>query len=903
MAWNLTDTFETSNNQDAESILRTDRDRGGVLTDKFNAAENPDFVAGQNDPEEEGDEPLGPPPSAVPPDAQLMKLFKSALQQGTQYQEQMQKRWARAYRAWNNEHEPDSKYNQPRYRGRSRNFRPKTRATVRKKQAEAAAALFSSQDAIIVGPANPADQGQEASAAILKELVNFRLDRSNENSGIPWFLIAMGAHQTAQLTGICCSKQYWEYKETITGYEPQVAELTHPLTGEVMMSFETGELDYSKPIKKVVRDRPRVRLFEPEEVIRDPAAAWEDQAQDSSYLILRYPMTVNDAKNFIASQQGTSRVQFRKVDPRTIENAAGTDANTGGLTNGAVRRARSSDGQDRYSDTSIDKTYQIVWLNEVFMRFDDGDDYVFWTLDTKGIISNPVKVEEAYPEQGGARPVTIGVTTLEPFKIDPMSPVESWQQIQWEINDAVNLRLDTAKQTVAPLAIVKRGRSIDIKAIQNRTTDSHVFVQDKDDLTFDRPGDVGQALYVEVEKMNADFDDLAGNFSLGSVQTNRQLGETVGGMQMMTSNANAMGEFDLRVWIETWAEPVLRQIVKLEQYYESDENVLAIAGNKAQLLERFNGDPDWEWLLNQQVTLTCNVGLGAADPMMSLNKFSMAAQNVGQILAGPLGAAAKANEIVDEVFGKAGYKSAAERFFDFEGADPKSQMMQQQMQEMGMQLEDLTQQLQQAKLELANKSGQIASQENIAKLQAFADLLKQKLTVTGNLAKTEMEHEHQSEQAQMQQDFQTQQQFDQLAAEMGKAEHQHELGMEQDDAARQFQAEQSDQDRQFQSEQVAPRPPAGGAANDMAAMLGLQQPDMTPLVQTMMQGFQMIAAQIADGQKQTAQIIAAVSQRQTQAITQGNERVVQAITAPKRIIRDENGFMAGAVTQPQQAGA
>ena len=186
-------------------------------------------------------------------------------------------------------------------------------------------------------------------------------------------------------------------------------------------------------------------------------------------------------------------------------------------------------------------------------------------------------------------------------------------------------------------------------------------------------------------------------------------------------------------------------------------------------------------------------------------------------------------------------------------------MMQQQMQEMGMQIEDLTQQLQKAQLELANKSGQIASQENIAKLQAFADLLKQKLTVTGNLAKTEMEHEHQSEQAQMQQEFQTQQQFDQLAAEMGKAEHQHELGMEKDDAARQFQAKQSDQDRQFQSEQAAmqpvSRPPAGGAANDMASMLGLQQPDMTPLVQTMMQGFQMIAAQIAQSNMQLARMI------------------------------------------------
>ena len=66
-----------------------------------------------------------------------------------------------------------------------------------------------------------------------------------------------------------------------------------------------------------------------------------------------------------------------------------------------------------------------------------------------------------------------------------------------------------------------------------------------------------------MERLNADFDDLAGNFSIGSVQTNRSLGETVGGMKMMTSNANAAGEFDLRIFVETWVEPTLRQIVKL----------------------------------------------------------------------------------------------------------------------------------------------------------------------------------------------------------------------------------------------------------------------------------------------------------------------------------------------------
>ena len=106
-----------------------------------------------------------------------------------------------------------------------------------------------------------------------------------------------------------------------------------------------------------------------------------------------------------------------------------------------------------------------------------------------------------------------------------------------------------------------------------------VFVDDVEaDIKFQQtPGPAGAA-YTEVSGINAQFDELAGVFSTSSVQTSRQLNETVGGMRLMSGAANAVSEFDLRTWVETWVERVLRQLIHLIKTYESDEKILAIAG-------------------------------------------------------------------------------------------------------------------------------------------------------------------------------------------------------------------------------------------------------------------------------------------------------------------------------------
>lgn len=910
------DEMETSNNREAEGANFTkrsvDMSDAFITEGRENDVENPT-------PEATGEN--GEATNFPVSRDQLLRLVKSAFSQGKSYQEQvLQPRWTSAYNAFNNKHSSDSKYSSSRFRGRSRLFRPKTRATARKKQAEAAAALFATSQALIIKAADESNPTQVAGAELISSLLQFRLDRASENAGIPWFQISMGAHMSAQQTGVCISKQYWEFRREIEGYDEIPIEM--PVPPEIqpvlgMATIPTGETE-RRPRYKVVRDRPRCELMPPEDVIRDPAAAWEDQAQDSAYLILRFPMTVEAAKSFLANTNDKSAVKFYDIPEEALTGAAG--GATDPANSAVIRRARESNGTDRLSDFTVDNAYSQVWLHENFLRI-DGRDYVFWTLGTDRLISDAVPVEEAYPEQDGARPVVIGIGALEPFKIDPMSPVESWQELQREMNDLVNLRLDTLKQTIAPLAKVRRGRSVDIRAIQNRSPDTVVYMQDMTDVEFDRPAGPSGESYIEMEKLNADFDDQAGNFSTGSVQTNRQLGETVGGMQMMMSNANALGEFDLRVWVETWVERVLRQLVKLEQFYESDDNVLAVSAKRAKLMPRFGINTVTDEMLNSQVAVSVDAGIGSSDPMISLQKF----QQASQIVIGLLGQGAqmrmKQDAIIDEVYGKAGYKDAADRFFNpSDEQDPRIQQMQQAMQEMQGQMQQMA-------MELENKDKEMQTRVQVARLNAVAGLAKQ-----------EMSLKHAEKTA-----------FVDMAGQQMAAENDRQFQREQGESDRQFQQEQGDAGhaRAMEMQQAKAQPqmgplglpmPGQGMAPPEAEgpedeqgegmeggsihqLLGISPPAdpaaaVAPLVQTMMMGFKMLAQQmqqqqaalaqqLAGQEQQTVQAILssteasdrqallitrqlAASQQQTlEAVQGGNQRIAEILAAPKVLIRNQ----------------
>jgi hypothetical protein len=592
--------------------------------------------------------------------------------------------WAKAMRAYNNQHANGSKYLSPKFKERSKFFRPKTRSAVKKDKAAIAQSLFGTSDAITTSPGNEADPIQRASAALIKELLNYRTDRTSSRHATPWFHAVMGARHNSLLTNICVSKQFWRREVRFAGMEKQ-AMLDD--AGAPMLD------EFSQPMREDVRvleytmNRPECVVLPPENVTLDLAADWTNPAQESDFLRVMWPMRRSAIKRMMKAPLNP----WKEYDDAALNRARGKDS----AEQQTIRQAREG-GTDRFAaEAGNSGEFDIIWVTEFYIR-DEHDDYTFFSLGGNCYLTDPKPVREVYPEQGGDRPIRIGIADLDPHRIYSMSPVESWLPMQGEINDVVNLRLDAIKQAITPAAFVRRGKRVDVEAVQRRGQHSVIYVDDvENDVKWDKPPGVGSEAFAEMDRLNVDFDDAAGQFNGASVQTNRSLNETVGGMKLLAGSANVVQEYDQRVFVETWVEPVLMQLARLIQYYEDDPIILGICGEKAQLLQKHGISEITDQLLDQEVTLRVNVGVGgSSDPELQIKKFANASAIMKPVLevspefqSGAITIDVMA--VADEVFGKAGYRDGGKRFFkkgEPQGPDPK---MQAEVEKLQAQVKDL----------------------------------------------------------------------------------------------------------------------------------------------------------------------------------------------------------------------
>lgn len=732
----------------------------------------------------------------VPDSGEWLGIMNGCKKTAEDYLNRMTPRWEQAYRAVANQHTGDSKYASPRWRGRSKLFRPKTRSSLHKADANAANSLFSSPDIVNTTAMNPGDESQAASAAIMKELLNYRLDRQSGKSGVPWFQLSVGAHQDARITGICVSKQYWEYVPDTSkpdlsaiisavlpgmgavGGMPPMAPPSPGLAGPPMdamggpspespfgqtplpdgglggggvpamgapvpdMGMSSGPMappaspmgmalgsPMAPPPPKLKRDRPMIRVYPPELVWRDPTSYWVNQVESSSFIALLHPIPVGDAVQMMKAGNSKSVVKWLPLTKaqlsacRTLRQASTTP----------MSNARDTNNPDRYEQQNSFDDFNICWMIEWFCRR-DGQEWHWWSAGMQYLASVPAPVEDVYPHMKGERPLVIGYGALEPHKIDPMSRVADTLPLQQEINDLANLTLDGVKETVRPITVIKRGKNIDLNAIQNRGGDAVALVEDVDkDIRFNQPGTINPAAFEQQERLSVDFDDASGQFNAGSVQTNRNLNETVGGMKMITSAANVVGDFDIRIWIETWVEPVLRQVVLLEQFYEDNPTILAIAGEKAQLWKKFGVSQIDDDLLTREIYVNVSAGMGAADPSIKFEKIGRAAQLTGIVLGPTAQQRIKQDPLIDEIWGTAGYKNASEAFFHpGDNQDQRITQMQDALQQLSGQLED-------KQADRDNKVQQV-------RLQGSIDLLKQLLQNMQAQQNAQMQHEQAMEQ-------------------------------------------------------------------------------------------------------------------------------------------------------------
>lgn len=581
-------------------------------------------------------------------DVDWQALAQSAYTLSTNYVDaNMRSKWEDWLSAFQNKHPSWSKYNSALYKHRSKIFRPKSRSMVRKLEASAAMAFFSTQDPASIEAIDQSNKESLATAEIVKALLQYRL--STPGKGPPWFLTLIGALQDTAKQGIVASYQYWKYKAQrikVKKFEPQ----------------PDGSMLESEVEEDVVQcDKPDVQLMPAENIRFDPAASWVDPVNDSPYLIRLVPTFMCDVEAFMEDDAVTGRAKWKEYSRAEILGFTVKDDTT--------RSTRHGESQDPATENSgRDEAYTMIDVREYFIRHPKtGEDFVFWMLGDEKFLTDPVPLKREYFH--GVRPVVIGISNLETHRATPDSLIGLGMPLQIQANDIANTRLDNVKLALQKRWQVRRGSNVDTASLNRNVPGGVTLVGEigRDLAAIDVP-DVTSSAYAEQDRINVDYDELTGNFSQSSVMTNRQLNETVGGMEMIGAGANMITEYTLRLFTETWVEPVLRQLVLLEQNYESDEVVLSLAKQKSQLFARFGIDEITDSLLRRELVVTVNVGLGATNPQQKLQRFLTGVTTWTQMQQ-TLPPNAQKDEISKELFGLLGYRDP-ERFFSAE--DPNA---------------------------------------------------------------------------------------------------------------------------------------------------------------------------------------------------------------------------------------
>jgi hypothetical protein len=577
------------------------------------------------------------------------------------------KEWEDNYRHFQSRHSQGSKYNKNAYKYRSRFFRPKTRSTIRNNEAAISAAFFNNQDIVSVEAMNPNDIMQRASADINQELLNYRLTKT-----IPWYQTCIAACQEMMVVGCVCSEQYWNYMEVVTNeVVPALDEDGNPYLDE------NGEIATDTiEVIDVKKDTSAIKLHPAENVHFHPAAEWWDPVNTSPFFIVVYPMYVQDVKAKMNDvNPKTGEPKWKSLSDGQLKAGIKTDYQSTRIE----REKLKEDREENENGESI-SDFDVVYVHRNYMMI-DGEDFVYYSLGIEHMLTDPVPISEFHAT--GERPYVFGVSVIEAHKVMPDSVVKLGTPTQKEINEHTNQRYDNVKLVLNKRWFVKRGSQVDIKSITRNVAGSVTLVNDVvKDVREQDFNDITSSSYQEIDRLNADFDEIAGNFSTSSVQTNRAFNETVGGMAMLKGNTNNLVEYVIKTMSETWVEKVMNQLIKLEQHYEDDLTLIALSGEKAQLYQKYGINEITDELLNQDLTTTVNMGMGATDPIMKLQHFMTGIRTILDVLTTTPPGTLDVMEVAKEVFGKLGFKDGMRFFVQEMGEDPEKMQMQQAIEQM-----------------------------------------------------------------------------------------------------------------------------------------------------------------------------------------------------------------------------
>lgn len=580
-------------------------------------------------------------------DAWAMAKARDIYQNAKNYMEaNVTLQWERNLYHFRNEHGPGSPYIQQNWR-RARTFRPKTRANTKAQEAAHAAAAFATQDYLDVQAFDATDQRQTISAEISKALVQHRL----ETAPWSWFLTAQGAFQDTKVYGICVSHQYWQF-EQVEEIVPAFDDDGKPILEE----HEGKKVPMGTSKMRTVKDLPMVDLVSPECFLFDPMCDWRNPPQTSPVIAYLMPMYAGEVLRRMSNPDPKTGAPLWRSYPLQQITAARQE-----MSDNRTRRAR--EGHRRIDPTldQADPEYTTVWAH-LNIALVDGVDLAWWTLGTEMVLTDPIPLTDMYPHlTPGERPFVMGYSVVEAHRNYPAGDVEQIAPLQEEVNQIANQRLDNVRLVLNKRYFIRRGSQMDLDALMRNVPGGGVMTNDPEkDVQVVNTPDVTASSYQEQDRLSSDIDELVGGFGAQAAQGAGKMVDRAGSLDAIQGAAGAVQDYGIKIFFATWMQPVLRQMVKMEQMYETDRTILAIAAKKSPLWIRYGEDEVSDEYLQHDLIVQINVGIGNTDPVKRIQKLTF---GVGQVMQLPgMADRVKATELADEIMGSLGYKDSS-RFF------------------------------------------------------------------------------------------------------------------------------------------------------------------------------------------------------------------------------------------------
>lgn len=572
--------------------------------------------------EVEDEQPEAPATPATLDASEAMTMAKRAYEQSQTFLEASQmRRWRKNFALAQSEHPDGSRYLTEAYANRARHFRGKTEASLRKNEAAMAVAMFSNRDVVSITPKNDGIPGAAETVAAVHELVNHHLDVD-----IKWFLLSLGAYHEAMIAGDVVSENYWHYERDDAG--------------------------------NVMADKPAINLIPLENIKISPQAGWLDPIHTSPFVIVEEPMYVGDIK-------ARMEVDWKPYEESEIQAAAVK------YRLNDLKKARQGRDQATAEDAAASAVtdFDYVFVHKNFIRHKN-QEWFFYSLGTEKPLSDPVPVSEQYPHlPPGRRPFVWGTVTIEPHKVYRRSLVDRVANAQNLANEIGNLRVDNVRQALNKRKYVQRYAGVDYAALKASVPGGIVMMDDIGAVKPEDMIDVTGSSYQEQAVVNSDFDEMSGTFSASSVATNRELNETVGGMQLLEGTANALTEYQLRIFVETWVEPVVRDVVEMVKFYEDDDKIMEVTGK-----------PLTNEQLQVPVAVRADVGFGSTDPNGKVQKLILGVNSVNALPG--MAQRMDAMAVSREVFSILGFSDGKKFIPDEQVEDPRIAQLVAELQKM-----------------------------------------------------------------------------------------------------------------------------------------------------------------------------------------------------------------------------